>query len=280
MKKFLIFIALAVMPLTVLAQAQIDTKKVKIGDFTQKITKVVLTGGAMFDGVLQEEIAARWRVSPYEFCTLEEFNSLKDNDNYYFLLATKGQFKRETEPSLQFLTLIKGGKNASEGIDEMLEIVSLPICAADDPSGRELIFLPVFLTIIQEYALDSMDKDYNAYGGLGNYTSNITKSSDMKIVFSEDDINSSVPESEYADFCITDEDTADLYITNNTPGFLVSYVVAPAEPVNGSFCYKMLIDAQTYKLYYFRKHRITPKAGAGFMSFDLRNINSARVNHR
>ena len=276
MKKFLIFIAL----LTVLAQAQIDTKKVKIGDFTQKITKVVLTGGAMFDGVLQEEIAARWRVSPYEFCTLEEFNSLKDNDNYYFLLTTKGQFKRETEPSLQFLTLIKGGKNASKGIDEMLEIVSLPICAADDPSGRELIFLPVFLTIIQEYALDSMDKDYNAYGGLGNYTSNITKSSDMKIVFSEDDINSSVPESEYADFCITDEDTADLYITNNTPGFLVSYVVAPAEPVNGSFCYKMLIDAQTYKLYYFRKHRITPKAGAGFMSFDLRSINSARVNHR
>lgn len=280
MKKFLIFIALTVMPLTVLAQAQIDTKKVKIGDFTQKITKVVLTGGAMFDGVLQEEIAARWRVSPYEFCTLEEFNSLKDNDNYYFLLTTKGQFKRETEPSLQFLTLIKGGKNASKGIDEMLEIVSLPICAADDPSGRELIFLPVFLTIIQEYALDSMDKDYNAYGGLGNYTSNITKSSDMKIVFSEDDINSSVPESEYADFCITDEDTADLYITNNTPGFLVSYVVAPAEPVNGSFCYKMLIDAQTYKLYYFRKHRITPKAGAGFMSFDLRSINSARVNHR
>ncbi len=280
MKKFLIFIALAVMPLTVLAQAQIDTKKVKIGDFTQKITKVVLTGGAMFDGVLQEEIAARWRVSPYEFCTLEEFNSLKDNDNYYFLLTTKGQFKRETEPSLQFLTLIKGGKNASKGIDEMLEIVSLPICAADDPSGRELIFLPVFLTIIQEYALDSMDKDYNAYGGLGNYTSNITKSGDMKIVFSEDDINSSVPESEYADFCITDEDTADLYITNNTPGFLVSYVVAPAEPVNGSFCYKMLIDAQTYKLYYFRKHRITPKAGAGFMSFDLRSINSARVNHR
>lgn len=280
MKKFLIFIALAVMPLTVLAQAQIDTKKVKIGDFTQKITKVVLTGGAMFDGVLQEEIAARWRVSPYEFCTLEEFNSLKDNDNYYFLLTTKGQFKRETEPSLQFLTLIKGGKNASKGIDEMLEIVSLPICAAEDPSGRELIFLPVFLTIIQEYALDSMDKDYNAYGGLGNYTSNITKSSDMKVVFSEDDINSSVPESEYADFCITDEDTADLYITNNTPGFLVSYVVAPAEPVNGSFCYKMLIDAQTYKLYYFRKHRITPKAGAGFMSFDLRSINSARVNHR
>ena len=280
MKKFLIFIALAVMPLTVLAQAQIDTKKVKIGDFTQKITKVVFTGGAMFDGVLQEEIAARWRVSPYEFCTLEEFNSLKDNDNYYFLLTTKGQFRRETEPSLQFLTLIKGGKNASKGIDEMLEIVSLPICAADDPSGRELIFLPVFLTIIQEYALDSMDKDYNAYGGLGNYTSNITKSSDMKIVFSEDDINSSVPESEYADFCITDEDTADLYITNNTPGFLVSYVVAPAEPVNGSFCYKMLIDAQTYKLYYFRKHRITPKAGAGFMSFDLRSINSARVNHR
>ncbi len=277
MKKILMIIALALMSASAFAQAQIDTKKVKIGDFTQKVTKVVLTGNALFDGVLQDEVAARWRISPYEFCTLEEFNSLKGSDKYYFLITTKGQFKKETEPSLQFLTLVKGGSKASKGIDEMLEIVSLPIASAEDPSGRELVFLPVFLNIIQGYTLDSMDKDYNAYLGLSNYTSNISKASEMNIVFSESDIEPTVEESDCASFVVTDEDSADEFITKNTPNTLVSYVVAPAEPVNGSFCYKMLIDAQTYDLYYYRKHRINAKSGVGFLPYDIRSINAAKA---
>lgn len=277
MKKILLFIALAIMSASAYAQAQIDTKKVKISDFTQKVTKVVLTGNALYDGVLQDEVAARWRISPYEFCTLEEFNSLKGNDKYYFLITTKGQFKKETEPSLQFLTLVKGGSKASKGIDEMLEIVSMPIASADDPSGRELVFLPVFLTIIQGYTLDSMDKDYNAYLGLSNYTSNISKVSEMNVVFSENDIDSAVEESDCEGFVVTDEDYADELIMKNTPNTLVSYVVAPAEPVNGSFCYKMLIDTQTYELYYYRKHRINAKSGAGFLPYDIRSINAAKA---
>jgi hypothetical protein len=275
MKKILLFFAFAIMTASAFAQAQIDTKKVKISDFTQKVTKVVLTGSAIYDGVLQDEVAARWRISPYEYCTLDEFNSLKGSDKYYFLITTKGQFKKEAEPSLQFLTLVKGGSNASKGIDEMLEIVSMPISSADDPSGRELVFLPVFLTIIQEYTLDSMDRDYSAYLGLSNYTSNISKASEKNIVFSENDIAPNVEMGDCASFNVTDEDSADEMIMNNAQNTLVSYVVAPAEPVNGSFCYKMLIDAQTYELYYYRKHRISAKSGAGFLPYDIRSINAA-----
>lgn len=275
MKKILLFFAFAIMTASAFAQAQIDTKKVKISDFTQKVTKVVLTGSALYDGVLQDEVAARWRISPYEYCTLDEFNSLKGNDKYYFLITTKGQFKKEAEPSLQFLTLVKGGRNASKGIDEMLEIVSMPISSADDPSGRELVFLPVFLTIIQEYTLDSMDRDYSAYLGLSNYTSNISKASEKNIVFSKNDIAPNVEMGDCASFIVTDEDSADEMIMNNAHNTLVSYVVAPAEPVNGSFCYKMLIDAQTYELYYYRKHRISAKSGAGFLPYDIRSINAA-----
>lgn len=277
MKKILLIIALAAISASAFAQAQIDTKKVKIGDFTQKVTKVVLTGSALFDGALQDEVAARWRVSPYEFCSLEEFNSLKNSDKYYFLLTTKGQFKKETEPSLQFLTLVKGGNQASKGIDEMLEIVSLPIASAEDPSGRELVFLPVFLNIIQKYTVDSMDKDYSAYAGLGNYTSRISKSEGMNIVFSEDDLDATVTENELAGFVVTDEDSADKFVMDNTPNTLVSYVAAPSNPVNGSFCYKMLVNAETYELYFYRKHRINAKNGPGFMPYDIRHINISRT---
>ena len=120
MKKILIILTAILLPLMASAQAQITTKKIKISDFPEKTTKVVLTGNALFDAVLKEEIAARWRIAPYEFCTLNEFNELKGKDNYYFLISTKGQFKKESEPGLQFLTLVKGGTEAEEGINQML----------------------------------------------------------------------------------------------------------------------------------------------------------------
>ena len=181
MKKALAILAAVLLPVLTWGQAQINTKKVKIGDFTQKITKIVLTGNDFIDTAFKDEVTARWRVSPYEFCTLDEFNSLKGSDEYYFLMITKGQFKKDLSPTIQFMTLIKGGQGADKGIDGMLEIVSLPIAAAQFPSGREIAYIPAFLDIIQDYTLDSMEKDANAYGGLTNYTANIVRSEDLRI---------------------------------------------------------------------------------------------------
>lgn len=282
MKKLIILFATILMPLMAGAQAQITTKKVKIEDFTQKITKVVLNGNPFYDTSLKDEITTRWRISPYEFCTLEEFESLKNSDQYYFLMLTQGQFRKETAPGLQFLSLVKGGKGADKGIGDMLEVVSLPFASAEYPSGRELIFLPAFLDIIQNQTLEAMETDFNAYGGLANTTKNIHKAGGMTIVFSEDDLNSLVSQaiidrSFDDEMIITDEDSADQYMLDNAPGTLVSYVAVPAEPVKGSFCYKMLIDSETHKLYYFRKHKITGKAGAGFLPEDITKITASRV---
>ena len=115
MKKFILFTLTIILSFSAFGQAQIDTKKVKIADFTQKITKVVLTGNMLHDAAMKREITARWHLSPYEFCTLSEFETLKTDSNYYFLLTASGQFKKEREPGLVFLTLVKGGAGAAKG---------------------------------------------------------------------------------------------------------------------------------------------------------------------
>jgi hypothetical protein len=278
MKKLIILITALIMPLMAGAQAQITTKKVKIEDFTQKVTKVVLNGNPFYDTSFKDEVAARWRISPYEFCTLEEFEGLKGNDSYYFLILTQGQFRKETAPGLQFISLVKGGQGADKGIGDMLEVVSLPFASAEYPSGRELIFLPAFLDIIQSHTLEAMENDFNAYGGLSNTAQKLGKAGNMDIVISEDDLNSLVSKemTDSEGMTVTDEDDADSYMLDEVSGTLVSYVVAPSEPVKGSFCYKMLIDAQTHELYYYRKHKISPKAGVGFLPEDIERINKAR----
>lgn len=281
MKKFLILLVAIILPLTAFAQAQITTKKIKISDFTQKTTKVVLTGNALFDAVLKEEIAARWRISPYEFCTLQEFNELKNQDSHYFLISTKGQFKTEDEPGLQFLTLVKGGADAENGLDQMLEIVSLPIASAEDPSGRELTFLPAFLMIIQQYAQDSIDHDINAYVGLTNYTKNLGTTAPMAIKIAEGDLDSKMSQAAKEKYLtngveIIDQDAADQMLSTTAPNTVISYVAAPVSGKEGFYCYKMLIDTETYRLCFFRKHRISPKYGPGFTDYDLRSIAMTR----
>lgn len=284
MKKFLILIVAAMMPFLAGAQAQINTKKMKIADFPQKVTKVVLPGNTFYDSAFQEDVATRWRISPYEFCTLEEFEYLKGNDQYYFMILTQGQFRKEKEPGIQFITLVKGGEGADKGINEMLEVATVPFAAADSPSGREITYLPALLDIIQSYVLGSMEKDFSNLGGLSNFATNISKASDMEIVFADEDLSNEITEEvikkEFDSMIqIMDVDDAEEVADEGRNNTLVSFVIAPEEPVAGSFCYKLLIDAYNHELYYFRKHKISKKIGPGFLYEDIKRVTSSRRRH-
>lgn len=281
MKRLVVFIAAVLLPILGSAQAQINTKKVKIGDFTQKITKVVLTDNVFYDSILQEEIALRWRISPYEFCTLDEFEELKGNDEYYFLLTVNRDFKKGTVPGLKYLTLVKGGPKASKGIGAMLEVVSLPIGSAENPSGREADFFHAFLDIIQNFTLEAMEKDVNGYAGLTNYTLNLPQVKNKLIAFTEEDMSSEITEQFIKEtfderMTVTTEDITGKMIGDPDVNIILSYVVAPTDAQNGAYCYKMLIHNQSHKVYYFRKHKIGKKLGVGFLAEDITRIASYR----
>lgn len=69
-----------------------------------------------------------------------------------------------------------------------------------------------------------------------------------------------------------EQDVVDKNLADAQENTIISYVAAPTNPKAGSYCYKMLINPQTYELYFFRKHRINSKYGAGFAEYDLRSI--------
>lgn len=284
MKKTFAIILATLLPALAWGQAQINTKKMKIADFTQKITKVVLTGNEFFDMALQNEITMGWRISPYEFCTMEEFEEYRTSDEFYFLVSVNGKFRKDNIPTISYLTLVKGGQGAEGGIDKMLEVVSMPVASAQSPSGREFVFLPALLEIIQNYTLASMENDVNAYGGLGTITQKIEKGSGFMAVFTEEDICPSVYDMEKVEFSedelfITDENKADSYMLDRADNTLVGYVVAPSEPMPGATYYKMLINARTYQLYYFAQDKVSRKEGAGFMPADIKKIYTAITNY-
>ena len=78
---------------------------------------------------------------------------------------------------------------------------------------------------------------------------------------------------------IMDVDDAEEVASEGRNNTLVSFVIAPEEPVAGSFCYKLLIDAYNHELYYFRKHKISKKIGPGFLYEDIKRVTSSRRRH-
>lgn len=283
MRRFIQILALAIAGLLLatdaFGQAQITTRREKLKDFTSKTTKVVLTGDEFLDEAVKESVAATWTVSPYEFCSNEEFQNLKGNADFYFLMVVKGQFRRESEPGIDMLTLVKGGEGADKSINDMFEVVSFPLRSTEDPSGREFVLLPAFLKIIQEHTTSLTDTEMKAYSNIGAKDSKRLRI--KRIFFWAEDFAPQVDEqtkrSLDEDILIKeDEDEVDEIFSEGTFNTVVSYVVAPSEPVNGSICYKMLIGSDNHELYYFKKHKITAKSGKGFLSSDIKSIKLLR----
>ena len=271
MKKILLTLIAAALCLVAAGQARITTKRYRLSDFTERITKVVLPGNDIMDTSIKQAVLDGWRISPFEFCTTEEFKTLKKSSKYYFLLVSNAD--------VSYLTITRGGSEEGIGSEE---IVSIPLGDGDNFFGRERVFLPAMVEILQDYILKAMEKEKDSYAGLSIYNSNYRKDGRLKrICFSEDDLSSDVDMAAKQklfdeDMFVSTEEEADSIFNAATFNTLVSYVVAPAEPKKGDTCYKMLIDASTLRLFWIKKHKISGEGDAGFRKEDLRALSRGR----
>lgn len=277
-----ILILFALAPAKLSGQGQIHTKKYRLSDFTTKTTKVVLGGVPMIDDAIREEVKSRWRLSPYEFCTVEQYEKLKESPQYYFLICSKGRLKKESEPSLVMLSVVKGGKEGvSDPTKESMDVVSIPLAACDSPSGREFTFVPAMIDIIQTYIEQAIDSEKVSMSGIGAVSIGLGKVSHKTAYICDEDIAASVSDAQKVKVFAkdkmvqADEDTADEAFSDEKEA-VVSYVVAPSSPEKGSYCYKMLIDAQTHDLVYFERSAIKDEDGIGFTAAELKKIANSR----
>ena len=264
----------------VFGQAQFNTRKNRLSDFTSKTTKVVLTGDSMFDEALQQSMSNNWSVTPFEFCSAAEFEKIKTDASYYFLLVVKDKASDENEKGIEMLTLVKGGPEASKGIGKMFEVVSFPLRPAGEPAGRELVVLPAIIEIMQHHAAGLTETEIKAYSKITASNKNFPKLWNKRIYLSEDDlspqVDSKLRKSLDEDILIRPEDEVDGEFTNGTFNEAISYVVSPSEPVDGSWCYTMIIGTDTHELYFIKKHKISARKGAGFLASDVKALSRIR----
>lgn len=281
MKRTVAVILFAVIPLMAFSQAQITTKKEKLKDFPYKITKVVLTGNAFKDQAIKEAVKNSWTISAFEFCDMKDFNAMKTNPELYFLLLSDIRQKKESRPGISVFTLVKGEPGVKD-LNDMLEVASIPVSAADVPSGKEIAVMPALLDIMQEYVDKSLS---SRFSGIGSVKGKLSSTADFRLIFDKEDLSPQIDDKYISDkfdnkMLLGEEDDiveAMIYGSDDTA---VGYVVAPAEPEPGSLCYTMLIDAMTHELYYFSKYKVSKNTNKGFLKRDIAKITGPRKSKR
>jgi len=159
-KKYLLLSVLILLPIASWSQGQIYTKKSKLEDFPTRTTRVVLSGNEIMDAFVKGEVASRWRIAPFEFCYVSEYNSEKESSLYYFLRLTKDE-------DFTWLTVSKGGKpDDANPLKSGFDVISIPIASAEFQAGGDLPFLPAYLDILQEYLSRAQESEKVAYRGL------------------------------------------------------------------------------------------------------------------
>ena len=277
MKRLITLAVLLLGSVSVFAQGRVTTRKHLFADFTDKITKVVMSGNDILDGALRQEVVDLWTVSPFEFCPMAEYETLKKSDNYYFLLVTAGQAKGEEAPMVRFLTLEKGGADKGDNVALRTEVISLPLCPMEGGDGRELVFLPALVKGIQEFTLQAMESEKVAYTGMAWFNGRFDRKGDTKRIYlAREDVSESVSAKDLGkyldeDILLCDEDEADKAYTDKTYNTLVSYTVSA-----GTWSYNMLLEADTDTLYFIRKHKVNAKNAPGFLAEDLKRISKKR----
>lgn len=274
MRKSALFILTVLISLTASSQAQLKTKQYVISDFGQKAMKVVLTANELIDATFRESMQTVWNISPYEFCSEEEFLASTGSQDYYFMVLADSHRRRDMDDGITVIGIYKGAEGA-KSLDDLYKVVSIPLCAAEDPDGREMEYLPALLNVLQNQVVSIMDRKINLSGGITVDLKTQTRKWDERCAiaredFAEDPGISVAATYRHENIDVVDQETAISHLRNRSEGVLVGYVVAPSFPGKGSVCYNMLIKASTWEICYFKKRRID--SGVGFTQKDAAAI--------
>ncbi len=275
MKRLFTVLFLALLTVSLSGQKLLKATKNNYNNFGLRTTKVVLQGTTLTDLLLADAVKKNWIISPFEFCYIDEYEKIKEDTSYNFLLRTDGIFNKEYEPKLEYLTLIKGGPKFQKGLFMSAEFISLPFQSKGDESGNIHSYIPAYLNIMQDYILKVQKGILLTYTGEASYADPAGLNG-RNLIFGKNDFGYETEDEQTKwEFrgraeVTTDERKGDL-ITERATETAVSLVIFPLEQKRG-YCYKLIIGTDNHRLYLFKKHRISSSKPPGFTKKDINKI--------
>ena len=254
--------------------------KDEIKQFMASKTCVVLEQDqfSSYNVFIKEAVKKYWTLTPYQLITVQEFNKMRRDPAYSFIVLTQTNYEKDKANTLyNFLNLLQG-KDVSK-LGELPEICAIPLSfAGEDDYDYNYKFGAILLFMQKHAQMISADPSLTGRKYLKYYNDNIPKVAGKKILIKEEDL---APEISTIDKIkaiythdveiVTEEDIVKA-IQEKAPNTLILHKVGPREEKNAGLCFKMLIGTDDSDMYYYHQHKISKSAPNGLLADDLKRL--------
>jgi hypothetical protein len=260
----------------VTGQAPFPTDQ-EIKQFNASKTCVVLEDDpfSAYNIYIKEAVAARWKITPYEFITVKEFNVKRLNPAYSFIVLTQTNFDKDKSHGLyNFINLLQG-KDVNL-LAEMPEVCAMPLSFAGVNDMEYSYKLGPILSFMQKHARKiSDDPSLTLRKYLKYYNKNIPAIKDKTILVEQDDLAPSISTigriHKYykGNIEIVSTDDMQKAIDNNLPNTVILHKVGPRGDRRTGYCFIMLLGLDDSEMYYYNLHLVDNANPNGLLPEDL-----------
>ncbi len=254
--------------------------KDEIKQFIASKTCVVLEQDqfSSYNVFIKEAVKKYWTLTPYQLITVQEFNKMRRDPAYSFIVLTQTNYEKDKANTLyNFLNLLQG-KDVSK-LGELPEICAIPLSfAGEDDYDYNYKFGAILLFMQKHAQMISADPSLTGRKYLKYYNDNIPKVSGKTILIKEEDLAQEISTIDkikaiYPNSVeIVSEEEIVKAIQEKTPNTLILHKVGPREEKNAGLCFKMLIGTDDSDMYYYHQHKISKSDPNGLLADDLKRL--------
>jgi len=271
---------LLILSVTILSGQAPFPDKDEIKQFTASKTCVVLEQDqfSSYNVFIKEAVSKYWTLTPYQLITTQEFNKLRRDPAYSFIVLTQTNYEKDKANTLyNFLNLLQG-KNVSK-LGELPEICAIPLSFAGEDDYEYNYKFGAILLFMQKHAeMIAADPSLTGRKYLKYYNVNIPKVQSKTILIKEEDLAPEISSLDKikavygGEVKLVSEEEIVKAIKDKTPNTLILHKVGPREEKNAGLCFKMLIGTDDSDMYYYHMHKISEKAPNGLLADDLKRL--------
>lgn len=248
--------------------------------FRKSVTCVVMEDDpfSFYNAEIKAAVNKYWKVTPVKYITVEEFNVMRNDPAWSFLVLTITNFSNDKSGSTyDFLNLLLGAD--VDELDQLPEFCAIPLCFSGAPEEEYSYKLGLIIRFMEYHAeLVMKNPTLSALRYLKYYNKNVPEIRDKTILVRQADLAPEVntPEKIASLYPykvrIVDEEEIIRAIEEKQEDILIVHKVGPEGVKRTGTCMKTLIGTDDAIMYYYDSHLVDSKNASGLLVADFRRL--------
>ena len=233
---------------------------------------------SFYNAEIKAAVDKYWKATPVKYITTEEFNVMRNDPAYSFLVLTISNFSNDKSGSTyDFLNLLLGAD--VDELDQLPEFCAIPLCFSGAPEEEYSYKLGLIIRFM-EYHADLVMKNptLSALRYLKYYNKNVPEIKDKTILVRQSDLAPEIDTPEkiasYYPYKvrIVDEEEIIQAIEEKQKDVLIVHKVGPDGVKQTGTCMKTLIGTDDAIMYYYDDHLVDRRNASGLLISDLKRL--------